>query len=215
MIQFAPPLGNGSKWSLVKEILHALILCVMVSSWSTSLSDTVKEGIIFESDELTTTVSTSVSNTISSSYSQSATKSCSASCTVGPNGEAFLWQWQMVTEEVNYQNPDDVMVPFTTFACNYICTNSTEAPKCPPGYCSDSSCQTCTTDIYNGEKKQDTIESIVSKVAGDKSIITLIPENVEPELRKELIEKYDFIPIESLNLPQSILDRMPLFKPAP
>uniref|UniRef100_A0A7S4ID01 CEL-III C-terminal domain-containing protein n=1 Tax=Vannella robusta TaxID=1487602 RepID=A0A7S4ID01_9EUKA len=162
-IQFVVPTGE---WKQVEScegnITCSYSLCYGVTSttsaaatgaWSSSLSATIEAGIRFEQASLTTEVSASVSETISSAYSQVATKSCEASCDIGPNGQAFLWQWQLLTGEVNYENADRVLEPFKTFACNYICTNSTQAPQCPPGYCSDSACQTCTTDIYGDSKR--------------------------------------------------------------
>ena len=109
------------------------------TEWSESLAYTVKEGIIFESDELTTTVSTSVSNTVSSSYSQSVSKTCSATCGNNTKADWKIWQWQMNAQE--YQGADTS--PFTIYACYYECNTEINAPRCPPNYCADFACQTC------------------------------------------------------------------------
>lgn len=235
MIQFAVPSGA---WKQVEscegnitcsyELMYGVTSTTSqatTSTWSASLSDTIEEDLFFEKDSLTTTVSTSVSNTISSAYSQTASKSCSASCTVYNGGTVFLWQWQVITEEVNYENPASVLEPFTTFACNYLCTNSTEAPKCPPGYCADALCQTCTTNIFNTEKKEtrrtnplvarkavrEALKPVYEKYGGHGPIL-VVDENVEPSRRRKLIEEEGFIPLESLNLPSFVLDQWPRSK---
>eukprot|EP01084_Bolivina_argentea_P137537 242247_1 len=109
------------------------------TSWTMSLSDKVSEGIIFEKEELTYEVSSTVSNEVESSYSYTETHTCSAKCGNGTEAYWFMYQWQMNADE--YQGVDTST--FKIEACNWVCNNQNEKPKCPPGYCKDFACQTC------------------------------------------------------------------------
>ena len=115
------------------------------SSWSISLSDTVKEGVIFESDELTTSVSTSISNTCEQAYSQHESKSCQATCGNGTTqANLYMYQWQMNAQE--YIGADTS--PFDILVCQWVCNTESSPPKCPPGYCADPACQKCKSYYY-------------------------------------------------------------------
>jgi len=112
------------------------------NEWAMSLSTTVKEGILFEGIELTTEVSTTISETIEQAYTVSVSTSCSVSC--GSNSGAwYLYQWQLTGGEYVGMSLSN----FNVYACNYWCVqNSSNAPKCPLGYCGDSSCSTCSSN---------------------------------------------------------------------
>lgn len=124
------------------------------TTWQVSLSGTVKGGMTFKGGDvggsLTPSVSASINLMQSSTYGMSLTKSCAASCKVPAGQIIILWQWQMTTTEINFnaQNLPLISDQFQTFVCNYLCLPQGVSPQCPPGYCSDSSCQTCTGPIF-------------------------------------------------------------------
>eukprot|EP01084_Bolivina_argentea_P047705 87923_1 len=114
-------------------------------SWTKSLSYTVSGSLSFlffsKSESLTKSQSEKVSSTVSSSYSQHTSKTCGAICGNGSAGQWTLYQWIMTIGE--YIGPD--IVPFNVDCCYYICTTSTQPPKCPPTYCTpNTQCQNCT-----------------------------------------------------------------------
>lgn len=60
---------------------------------SLSISDTIKEGCLFASDELTIKASVTSSTAYTDTITHSETETCSASCT-GDNTQ-YLWQWNI------------------------------------------------------------------------------------------------------------------------
>eukprot|EP00009_Paramoeba_aestuarina_P001580 CAMPEP_0201516600 /NCGR_PEP_ID=MMETSP0161_2-20130828/7898_1 /ASSEMBLY_ACC=CAM_ASM_000251 /TAXON_ID=180227 /ORGANISM="Neoparamoeba aestuarina, Strain SoJaBio B1-5/56/2" /LENGTH=188 /DNA_ID=CAMNT_0047913795 /DNA_START=87 /DNA_END=653 /DNA_ORIENTATION=+ len=116
------------------------------ASWSQTLTDSTETGMEFAKETLTTSVSTSVTQSQSQAYSVSVTKGCSVTCP----GDTVVWQWMMDTNEVNFGASTAAMqTPFTTYSCNYLCSNTSQVPLCPPGYCEpDTNCQKCTQDVF-------------------------------------------------------------------
>jgi len=147
---FAP--GVSGSWTLVDactgcpKLDESITMGTTASSkqattteWSQSLSETVKSGVIFESDELSVTTSTSVSDSVENAYSYSASHTCSASCGNGTRANWYMYQWQMKAQQ--YQQTE--VSPFQIFSCVWVCNTVSKPPKCPPGYCKDFGCQSC------------------------------------------------------------------------
>lgn len=129
------------------------------TSWQVGLSATVQGGLTFTGTSnvggnfggsVTPSVSLTVNSMQSSTYAVSANKGCTASCKVPAGQIITLWQWQMTTSEINFntQNLPLISDQFQTFVCNYLCLPQGLYPQCPPGYCSDDNCQTCTAPIF-------------------------------------------------------------------
>ena len=68
----------------------------------------------------------------------------------------------------NEVRSDGTTGTFHTYSNDYICTNNIE-PKCPPGYCLDVDCQTCT-DIYTKINMRDMKKDIKSMVSSSSSL---------------------------------------------
>ena len=116
------------------------------ATWTNTLTESTQEGMEFMKETLTTSVSTSVTSSQSEAYSQSVTKACTATCP----GDTHVWQWMMDTNEVAFgSSQSEMTAPFTTYSCNYICSNTTQVPLCPPNYCvANTNCQKCTQNVF-------------------------------------------------------------------
>ena len=113
------------------------------SSWSNALGEKVSAGIKFLGNILAPKISGAVSNLMQPAYSYTVTEkhTCEASCGNGTEANWYLYQWVVNAQE--YYKADTS--PFNINACQYQCNTEEAPPKCPPGYCADFSCQTCTS----------------------------------------------------------------------
>mmetsp|Transcript_72057 Transcript_72057/g.64741 ORF Transcript_72057/g.64741 Transcript_72057/m.64741 type:complete len:410 (-) Transcript_72057:166-1395(-) len=112
-------------------------------SWVTALGDVVSAGITFLGGKLASDISGAISDLAEPSYTHTETMTCEAQCGNGTAADWHIYQWVMSTDEYVDMDPSS----FNINACQYICNSEAIPPKCPPGYCADFACQTCTS--YN------------------------------------------------------------------
>merc|ERR1712062_749086 len=97
----------------------------------------MSSGIEFLDASLSIEVSTSIAermmNAISTTYEKTRKVTCD---------EDVLWEWTVSGKESTLSNLDARITVYGLNAPEWRCQKS--EPQCPPGYCADDLCQTCT-----------------------------------------------------------------------
>lgn len=113
------------------------------ASVTTSISNAMKAGIVFESDTLTVGVSTAIASSFTTTVGS--TDTFSGTCEKNEDGSTFTGGciYQFATQNQNYISGEY----FTWMSLYKKCNPTLKSPVCAPGYeCTDSSCTMCKVE---------------------------------------------------------------------
>lgn len=151
-VAVADNLSTGSR-TLSAEIWEGVIETdthSKSSDWSHSLTLSIEqEGVEFVGGAkvgASTTQTYAHSTSVSSALSKEKRVKATASCTADFDGFYRMWQFRATTSFKNCLT--EGICTFTMEPNSTICNsnNSDNPPRCLPGYCTDSDCQSCTYD---------------------------------------------------------------------
>jgi len=113
-------------------------------SWTKALKASISINIKIGTITFGGSVSTTVAHTMEQSMTNRMTTTCTTQCKSTPtNPIIYLYQWEVVAQELcEFGGPRcEVRVA----ACHYLCkTKAYPVPQCPPTYCVDAECDTCS-----------------------------------------------------------------------
>mmetsp|Transcript_37608 Transcript_37608/g.61826 ORF Transcript_37608/g.61826 Transcript_37608/m.61826 type:complete len:491 (-) Transcript_37608:91-1563(-) len=116
----------------------------ITDTWEWSLTTTVSAGFEFKavsaSTEVSSTIGNSVANRMLTSISKTVEEESTFTC-----GKDVLYQWTLGAE----QNNGISTKSFTVKGEDLACLDNPLEPKCPPGFCTDDDCQTCTQSLQS------------------------------------------------------------------
>jgi hypothetical protein len=146
--------GTSSCTYTLSEGVTSTTTDTTTTNWAASLSGTTSLGMTYKGfsvdGKLTPTISTQLTLMQQQAYTMTVTQNCAASCATHANETVVMWQWVMTTNELNFDPKllPRIANPFQTLVCSYLCLEQGLLPACPPGYCSDETCQTCSQPLF-------------------------------------------------------------------